>query len=173
MKRCPVCNREYNDNEKICDDCGEILKECKSEQITECVLVRCESQIQSRIYQQMLKNNSIPFYTTSGQFGGVSSLYMGYSVFGEDIIVSSDDYERAYILIYNEDLPKDDNSSSATPTIEKNEDDVLSDKDSSSFNGRKQVCKIVIWVVLGINALALFLLLVSNFLRYFILRKIL
>ena len=172
MKRCPVCNREYNNNEKICDDCGERLEECESEQITECVLVRSESQIQSRIYQQMLKDSNIPFYTTSGQFGGVSSLYMGYSVFGEDIIVSNDDYERAYELIYNEELPD-----AANDEVNDEKVDDIADKNEEEkplpFSARRQVCRIVIWVIIIANAIALLWLMANGIASYYLKRFLL
>ena len=174
MKRCPVCNKEYDDEEDICDGCGEKLEDCSFQQITECILVHCESQIQSRIYQQTLQNNNIPFYISSGQFGGLSSLYMGYSVFGEDIIVSSEDYEKAYELIYNKELLDDTNTNLEFEVeIEDNDDSNVyqDEEETTTYNGRRRVCKIAIWTIIIINAIVL-LWLISNGLVWYLLHKI-
>lgn len=67
-------------------------------------LVSTDNMPQSQLYQQILKSNNIPYYVEKSGSGEAVSVYMGYSTaFGEDIIVSNEDYEKAFELIGGRD----------------------------------------------------------------------
>ncbi|MBU9728444.1 putative signal transducing protein [Diplocloster modestus] len=54
-----------------------------------------EDRVQADIILEVLKKNDIPAFRQGLGSGGIMDIYGGNSIYGEDIIVDSDDVERA------------------------------------------------------------------------------
>lgn len=104
---CPKCNKNYTDEITFCPDCNVSLIEHSTEdgnisENTQPIKIGSFSNaIDAGIIMELLADNQIPCYKKSQGAGGYMNIYMGYSVFGEDIYVSQKDYQRAKELISN------------------------------------------------------------------------
>ena len=54
-----------------------------------------EDRVQADIILEVLKKNDIPAFRQGLGSGGIMDIYGGNSIYGEDIIVDSDDVDRA------------------------------------------------------------------------------
>lgn len=57
------------------------------------------NNIEAELIINLLHNNDITCYKKSKGSGGYMNIYMGYSVYGEDIYVDKSDYEKAKQLL--------------------------------------------------------------------------
>lgn len=57
------------------------------------------SEIEAELILNLLHSNHIPCFKKSKETGGYMNIYMGYSIFGEDIYVDKEDYEEAMDLL--------------------------------------------------------------------------
>jgi len=121
---CPKCKSEYRDGFTICSDCkiklvDQLPKDPKEEienlekaddleefgqferfNNTKTMLLETASnEIDAGLIMNLLRNNDIPCYKQSKGAGGYLNIYMGYSVFGEEIYVAEQDYQRAKALL--------------------------------------------------------------------------
>ncbi|GAA4654597.1 hypothetical protein GCM10023142_17350 [Anaerocolumna aminovalerica] len=84
-------------------------------------LVSAVNNIDAELIINLLHNNNITCYKKSRGSGGYMNIYMGYSVYGEDIYVDKNDYEKAEQLLNEiseaqELIPEDrDNDNAPVP----------------------------------------------------------
>lgn len=105
---CPKCNSEYRDGITTCPDCQVPLVQIPEPQVVEkeiiipidgVKLTSADTNINAELILGVLRNNNIPCYSKEPGSGGYMSIYMGYSIYGKDIYVHKDDYERAEELL--------------------------------------------------------------------------
>lgn len=63
------------------------------------LLVSTNNRVQEMMIAGLLADAQIPFLTRENGSGGYMKIYMGFSVFGSEIYVSHQDYERAKELL--------------------------------------------------------------------------
>lgn len=104
--KCPKCSKEYDASVNTCPDCGETLipasseiEQLEYEAMKPVKLVNVTNHIEAGIIMNLLLNNNIPCFKKDQFLGSYMNLYMGYSVYGEDIYVDERDYERALDII--------------------------------------------------------------------------
>jgi hypothetical protein len=76
------------------------------------------NNIEAELIINLLHNNNITCYKKSKGSGGYMNIYMGYSVYGEDIYVDKSDYEKATQLLdeistNNELIPEEEDKENA------------------------------------------------------------
>ncbi len=101
---CPNCKKEYETGITVCPDCNKDLKTLLPEEdevySTDPVKVTsAANDIDAGLIMNLLINNNIPCFKKDNGAGGYMNVYMGYSVYGEDIYVDRRDYEAALELI--------------------------------------------------------------------------
>lgn len=111
---CPKCKCEYREGFTICADCHvELVKNLPetSEPETEVPfdgnieacnpvkLTTVSNELDAQLVLNLLRNNNIPCFRKNKEAGGYMNIYMGYSVFGEDIYVAERDYSTAIDLL--------------------------------------------------------------------------
>jgi len=103
---CPKCKCEYRYGFITCPDCHielEIqLTEESEEKITAIDPIKVksvENEIDAELMMSLLRSNNIQCFKKSKATGDYMNIYMGYSVFGEDIYVDKKDYEIAIALL--------------------------------------------------------------------------
>ncbi len=161
MPWCPNCKEEYREGFFKCSDCGATLvdklpqadsiqsdnnsdqRETDSNILIEpCLLLSVSDGIQAKLIEGLLQNSNIPFYTKDRECGGYLKIYMGFSVFGTDIYVDKNSYDKAKELM--------DTAPAQFSTDYENDTEYepLDDKDNRSFTVRKTVMRIVIFLIL-------------------------
>ena len=73
----------------------------------------CAKRFQADMIVEALKNEGIPAYSQSDGSGEYMEIYMGTSLFGEDIYVDESDAARAEEIIKGMTLPADDTQQTA------------------------------------------------------------
>ncbi len=103
---CPHCNEPISSQHTICPECGSDLSsfipEAGSSRLEAMKPVKLTTVVQNYdagIILNLLENNHIPCFKKDQFTGGYMNLYMGYSVYGQDIFVDEADYEKALALI--------------------------------------------------------------------------
>lgn len=71
----------------------------KAEAMNPIKILSTGSEIDAELIINLLRNNNIPCFKKSKGSGGYMNIYMGYSVFGEDIYVDERDYEVALEIV--------------------------------------------------------------------------
>lgn len=113
---CPKCNSEYRDGITTCPDCQVPLVKIPEPQAIEkeiitaidgVKLTSADTNINAELILGVLRNNNIPCYSKDPGIGGYMSIYMGYSIYGKDIYVDKEDYERARELLKTFDKADD------------------------------------------------------------------
>ena len=110
MKICHVCKKECEDNVELCPVCGADLSVVEEENaenvktINEPVmLVTLEDVVSAEIFKDILKENSIPYYSDQSSGEAYMQVLFGGSFVAENIYVDKSDYDKADAL-YNEFL---------------------------------------------------------------------
>lgn len=62
-------------------------------------LTSVADHIQGDMMEELLQGNGISVYRKALESGGVMRAYMGYSIYGEELYVDRDDYERALEIV--------------------------------------------------------------------------
>lgn len=105
---CPRCKTEYRKGITICPDCSApLVEQLKSEKEAKEIvtamhgvkLTSVDTAVQAELILGVLRNNQIPCYTKDPASGGCMNLYMGYSIYGKEIYVDEEDYDRALELL--------------------------------------------------------------------------
>lgn len=102
---CPNCKKEYEAGITVCPDCNKDLKtqisddEMYSTAPDPVKVTSAANNIDAGLIMNLLINNNIPCFKKDIGVGGYMNVYMGYSVYGEDIYVDRIDYEAALELI--------------------------------------------------------------------------
>jgi hypothetical protein len=110
-----MCKCEYREGFTICPDCSVRLVANLSEDTTikkedTGDLIKIEAmkpvkiktvanQIEAELILNLLHNNNIPCFKKDIAAGGYMNIYMGYSVYGQDLYVDEGDYQRAIELL--------------------------------------------------------------------------
>lgn len=157
MPWCPNCKEEYRDGFLKCSQCGATLvnklpqvdsnqSDNTSDQrkidlnvpIDPCLLISVTDEIQAKLIEGVLLDSNIPFYIKDRECGGFLKVYMGFSVFGTDIYVEKNNYDKAKEII-DACFAESDNDNDYEP---------LDEKDNRSFRVRKAVMRIVVFILL-------------------------
>lgn len=101
---CPKCKYEYGKESTVCPDCHSALVEQLSE---ECVIdivdpVRIKfisNQVDAELILNLFRDNAIQCFSQSRETGAYMNIYMGYSVYGQDIFVDKNDCVKALELL--------------------------------------------------------------------------
>jgi hypothetical protein len=102
---CPKCKQEYRTGYDICPDCKEPLLEQvtidieKIEAMDPVKLTSVATEVEAQVLMNLLLHNQISCFKKSKGMGGYMNLYMGYSVYGEDIFVDKADYSLAMEIL--------------------------------------------------------------------------
>jgi hypothetical protein len=101
---CPNCKREYEAGLTVCPDCNKdlmapLLKNEEEYSMNPVKVTSAANNIDAGLIMNLLINNNIPCFKKDNGAGGYMNVYMGYSVYGEDIYVDKKDYEAALDLI--------------------------------------------------------------------------
>jgi hypothetical protein len=136
--KCPKCRKDYDDSVIICPECGEKLipaspetERIEYEAMKPVKLVNVTNHIDAGIIMNLLLNNDIPCFKKDKFLGGYMNLYMGYSVYGEDIYVDERDYEKALDIISILTPEEDADELDAEGTISEASDQTDSDYSSA------------------------------------------
>ena len=73
-----------------------------------CLLASNVSQMDATLITAQLTDADIPYYIKDHGTGGYMKLYMGYTVYGQDIYVGTDQYDKANEIIANYFTPSDE-----------------------------------------------------------------
>lgn len=127
---CPYCKKEIKNENTVCPDCGSNLVVSLSgdsfrlEAMKPVLLISVVNNYDAGIILNLLENNSIPCFKKDKFVGGYMNLLMGYSVYGQDIYVDEEDYDRAVELIQILEPTDDfeDNPTSSADVTDKLED---------------------------------------------------
>ncbi len=113
---CPNCKKEYEAGITVCPDCKKELTARQPEDggvdsaASDPVKVTsAANDIDAGLIMNLLINNNIPCFKKDLGAGGYMNVYMGYSVYGEDIYVDRKDYAAALDLISSLEPDKEAN----------------------------------------------------------------
>jgi len=158
MPWCPKCKAEYRDGFSQCTDCNislidNNLKEHEKEKEEEnkenrndiysmkpCKLISVSDHTEAAMIGARLDDAGIPFFTEDHGCGGYLKLYMGFTVYGEDIYVDIDNYDMAKELIDVSFNVEDDDS---TPAQE-----LLPNSIKYVFQKRRKTVRIILFIYL-------------------------
>jgi hypothetical protein len=103
---CPDCKRNFDEGLTICPECGKALTDFLPEkdhiEIEGFIPVKIASvanDIEAELIRNLLLNNNIPCFKKNNESGGYMNIYMGYSIFGEEIYVDEKDAQTAKDLL--------------------------------------------------------------------------
>ena len=100
MSWCPKCRTEYRDEFTHCADCGaELVDELPPEEteaaqapLQQVYLTTIQSDQEFELFTGLLHMNRIPFYSIDKDTGSYMRIYMGFSVYGQDVYVMPQHY---------------------------------------------------------------------------------
>lgn len=104
MPWCPNCKKDDQSTRSHCMECGTSLLEERpnydskidSETTCEpCLLAANLTQMDATMITALLEDANIPSFIKDRGIGGYMKLYMGYTVFGIDIYVGQNSYDKA------------------------------------------------------------------------------
>ncbi len=104
MKTCHVCLTECPDEAELCPLCGADLTSNTEEDLDEAVLenpiylTKFEDPINAEIFEDILSNNNINYFSAENSEGGMKVLFGG-SFFAKEIFVDQSQYENATKLL--------------------------------------------------------------------------
>lgn len=147
MPWCPKCKVEYREGFSICSDCGTYLVDKLppeeneinndyidyDENIKFTFLISVENRIKSSIIQNFLADANILSFIKDKEAGTYLNVYIGESIYGVDIFVDENNYEKAKELIDAYFFQSKNNTY-----------EPLTQKDNRSYYIRKNVMKAII-----------------------------
>ena len=110
MSWCPKCRTEYREGFTHCADCGAELVDELPELVVEMpaaadlepvLLTTITGEQEFQRFSQLLHLNRIPFYSLDKDTGDYMRIYMGFSVYGQDVYVRRRDFAVASQLLAN------------------------------------------------------------------------
>ncbi len=113
---CPKCKSEYIEGYTHCKKCDvDLVDELPEEAAVDeeeflfvPVCIRSVSNhIEAEMIIELLRQNGIPCYREYLEAGEYLRIYMGYSIYGEDIFVDWDDYDAASDLLDDWDVTRE------------------------------------------------------------------
>ncbi|WP_455718643.1 hypothetical protein [Anaerosporobacter sp.] len=106
---CPKCKTEYVEGITECKDCKVPLmantNENDVEDNTEIAAIKpvkltsVANELEAKMLLSYLQSYGISCYKIDAKIGGYMNIYMGYSIFGEDIYVDGEEYDIAADLL--------------------------------------------------------------------------
>lgn len=103
---CPKCKYEYREGFLVCSDChvplvDHLTKEVIVEKTVKDTvkIASASNEVDAGLIMNLLFNNNIPCFKKSLGSGGYMNIFMGYSIFGEEIYVSDTDANKAKALL--------------------------------------------------------------------------
>jgi len=98
---CPNCKYEYGKEATFCPDCQvDLVAQLPEYTAVNPVRIKFVSnQSDAELVMNLLRENGIQCFSKCRETGGYMNIYMGYSVYGEDIYVDRDDSEKALELL--------------------------------------------------------------------------
>ncbi|MDF2587593.1 MAG: hypothetical protein K0S41_1434 [Anaerocolumna sp.] len=103
---CPKCKYEYREGFLVCSDChvplvDHLTKEVLVEKTVKDTvkIASASNEVDAGLIMNLLLNNNIPCFKKSLGSGGYMNIFMGYSIFGEEIYVSDSDANKAKALL--------------------------------------------------------------------------
>lgn len=144
---CPKCKCQFIEGISICPDCQvELVEQLPQDSIEgsdefEAVkLISTSNNIESDMIIDLLTNNDIPSFKKSKGSGGYMNIYMGYSIYGEDIFIARTDYQKAKALLSELELELEP---------EKLEENINEDTHIPFYRNKKIIARIIlIFIVL-------------------------
>lgn len=126
-------------------------------------LLSVTNTVEAELIMNLLNNNDIPCFKKDHSTGSYMNIYMGYSVFGEDIYVDEADHERALSILneLNKEQEVNHEANTLTGSLDEDEDE---DNDASNVAGIYQNPHIIARVILGFMAVGFLLLLLLGYL---------
>jgi hypothetical protein len=124
-----------------------------------CILASNLSQMDASMITALLEDSQIPSFIKDRGVGGYLKIYMGYTIYGQDIYVNSDSYEKAKELLdfyFNsnvEDMELEDDFDIENRTSEEALDE---SSNSRSFKG-STVARIIIFLIILISITSIIL----------------
>lgn len=104
MKTCHVCLTECPDNAELCPLCGADLTVLVEQENNETgmsnpvFLTKFEDPINAEIFEDILSNNNINYFSAENEEGGMKVLFGG-SFFAKEIFVDESQFETASGLL--------------------------------------------------------------------------
>ena len=89
MKKCPKCDREYENNQKVCSNCN----------IEWVYLTKAANNIEFSIIESLLKTESIPVIPKTIPIDGFLNVLAGATFEGIDLMVPEDRHDEALAII--------------------------------------------------------------------------
>lgn len=133
---CPRCKSEYVEGITECKECKVALVSDNNEKDVEdnteitaikpIKLTSVANELEAKMLLSYLQSYGISCYKKDAKIGGYMNIYMGYSIFGEDIYVDEEDYEIALDLIKGME----------NQNLEETNDEMEIQKDNESDSGK-------------------------------------
>ena len=137
MSWCLNCKAEYKEGITTCPDCGNKLIDYESkvkanidtmEAMEPILLYSISNQTEESMIVSLLEDANIPVLIKNRGIGGYMKIYMGYSVYGSEIYVDKNDFEKAKELI-DANFAESNSEDMETETDELEEKDELPEID--------------------------------------------
>lgn len=110
---CPRCKAEYEEGITECKQCkvplgtnmdeNDVDDNSEVKAIKPVKLTSVANEIEAKMLLSYLQSYGISCYKKDVKIGGYMNLYMGYSIFGEDIYVDEEEYDIAVDLLQSID----------------------------------------------------------------------
>lgn len=147
MPWCPKCKTEYREGFNICSDCNiELVPELPQDSdenantinYKEAFLISVANDMEAKVIEALLSSHDIPVLRKYKGAGGYLQVYMGATIFGIDLFVSSRELETAKEILAAEYRPLIEyDKASIEEEIRNN---------STSESGKKR--RIKVWIII-------------------------
>ena len=172
MSWCSNCKAEYKEGITTCPDCGDLLIDHEPKEkasidkmvaMEPMLLFSISNQTEESMIVSLLEDANIPVLVKNRGIGGYMKIYMGYSVYGSEIYVDKNDFQKAKELIdanfvesNSEDMETEADMVSEThletETEEVAETNVITDKDNDSIKlypiSRQWTARLILLIML-------------------------
>lgn len=148
---CPRCKKEYVEGITECEECKMPLVANSNEKgvednteitaIKPVKLTSVANEIEAKMLLSYLESYGISCYKKDANIGGYMNIYMGYSIFGEDIYVDKEDYDIAVDLLKGMEEQNVEDSKNNN-NIQK--EDELSNENIPFFKNKTVVARIIL-----------------------------
>lgn len=143
---CPKCKGEYIKGITVCPECKvDLVEEFPEEheeengiEMMDAVPIKfVQNQTEAELIMNLLRDNDIQCFSKSSETIDSIKIYMGYSIYGEDIYVDRADYQKAHELIdFLDNAPEPEE-----------EDAVLTHEHIPLFRNHRKVARIIIFLL--------------------------
>ena len=127
-----------------------------------CILATNLSQLDASMLSSLLEASGIPSFVKDRGSGGYMRVYMGYTVFGQDVYVGQIDYEKA-MLIYNDYINTCSEEEAEDLLLDIDENEYQTDYDTTSSMKYMKPSTVARFIILT-NLLVILAILLYNWL---------